>query len=478
MALVRDPLTGQMIDDGRPSGVLDTIAAQTARTGAAADAQRVQDQRQRGAAVLNQTRDGFGNALLAPRMALAMLPKANFQDGLPDWRSPSEQALSAQQATQYSPQAQAGAVRAYDMAQNAVGAAQQPFTGGVAASLLAPGAVPAQPSLSVAQRPTTPQAPAYAPGTVGGGGLSAGDQSVLTQDRANLQNAVNTLNTNFDTWRVPQPSIPAMQTAAGGGAGGLSADQQPQRGNYTQTNTNLDALRQRALPTAGIDLGAAALAAQQATAQQQPGGINVHGLSRSAEDMATSNDPFLRRAGLARMQIEGAQAIEGTRAQSELARAQLAGSLGLQEANLRGQYGLQGANVQGQYGLQERALANQGQLEAAKQTGLASLAAAQAKAAGVTQAAQLKAQASSGADAVHQGNIEMARTLYAQGADPATVNAALNGTLRPNVPAQPRLVQGTMGTAAVMMPDGTIRQLTPAEAEAMRFGNSLAFPAK
>lgn len=469
MALVRDPLTGQMIDDGQPSGVLDTTAAQSARASAAADAQRQQAARQRGAAAINNTVASVKNALIdRPALALSMLPKVTFTSGLPDWRSPEEQALAAQQATQYSPQAQAGAVRAYDMAQRAVQAGLAGINASMRADPLVVPATPVQPSLPT-MAPTQP--------TVGGGGISAGNQAVLAKDRANLQNAVNALNTNFDTWRVPQPSAPTVQTAAGGGAGGLSADQQPQRGNYTQYNTNLDALRQRTLPSAGIDLGASALAAQPA-APAQPEGINVHGLSRSAEDMATSNNPFERRAGLARMQIEGQQAVQVANAQAALARAQMAGQFGLQEANLRGQYGLQGADVQGQYGLQERALANQGQLEAAKQTGLASLAAAQAKADATRAAAELKAMGNAGADSVRQGNIELARTLHNQGADMATVSAALNGTLRPAPQAQPKLVQGMMGTAAVLMPDGTIRQLTPAEQTAMRVGNSLAFPAK
>lgn len=269
--------------------------------------------------------------------------------------------------------------------------------------------------------PTAPRAattPSFAPGTIGAGGITPADQAVIAQDRANLQSAVDRLNTNFDTWRVPEPTA---RTGQGGGAGGalMAADTVPTRGNYTQYNTNLDALRQRSMGGNGIDLGASALAAQPAAPRT---GLNVVGLSRSAEDMMTSDDPFTRAAGRERLRAETALAQQGLANAGELARTQTAGQFGLQEANLRGQFGLQGADVQGQYGLAERELTNAGQVEAARQSGLASLAAAEARAAGTVQAAQLRQSANAGTDALRQQEAFAQQMLNAQMLDALSRN--------------------------------------------------------
>lgn len=355
MALVRDPVTGQMYDDGRP------VPVGNVATGLASLA--------------------LGGSINPP----ALPPVTGGQPGRGDLQPTFAQRQGAYLARQAGaaadPVAQAGAIQAFDIAQRAVSAAQRPASGAASQALL-----------------TNTLTNGFPRGSIGAGGLSAGDQAVLTQDRANLQGAVDRLNTNFDTWRVPEPTA---QAAQGGGAGGalMAADVVPTRGNYTQYNTDLDALRRRAGGANGIDLGAAALAAERA-APAPRGGLTVVGLSRTAEDMATSDNPFERRAGLNRMNIEAAQRQQQMANEGELARTEAAGRLGLQEANLRGQYGLQDTGLRGEYGLTEREMANAAQVEAARQQGLASLAAAEARAAGTVQAAQLRSQGNAGADAL------------------------------------------------------------------------------
>lgn len=67
---------------------------------------------------------------------LNSLRNTTFDSSLPDYRTPEQKALAAEKAQQYGPQQQAGAIAAYDIAQRAVGAAQQPFSAGIAGDLL------------------------------------------------------------------------------------------------------------------------------------------------------------------------------------------------------------------------------------------------------------------------------------------------------------------------------------------------------
>lgn len=217
----------------------------------------------------------------------------------------------------------------------------------------------------------------------------------------------------------PTPTAQVAQSSALGGtaprdydaevasavqpAPALSADQQPQRGNYSQYNTNLDALRQRALPTAGIDLGAAALAAERNAAPTAPRGLTVVGTGNNLRNLLTSESADERLAARALLRDARERDIAAGRVNAELERARMAGQFGLQDTGLRGQFGLQ-----------ERELANVAQVEAARQQGLASLAAAEARAAGTVQAAQLRSQGQAGTEALRQQEALAAQIRNAQ----------------------------------------------------------------
>lgn len=451
MALVRDPVTGQMVDDGQPGlglGVRDTPAAQAARAATQQAATSAAAQRQRGAAVLNETRENFGNARMAPRLALAALPTPTFTSDLPDWRSESQRALDAQPT----PREQAGAIRAYDMADRAV-----------RAGLTNPPSVAAAPAAAQPAVPATQTVPTFAPGTIGAGGVSAADEAVIARDRANLQGAVDRLNTNFDTWRVPEPSA---QVAQGGGAGLMAADTVPTRGNYTQTNTDMAALQRRSVGGNGINLGPVA-----GLPEARTGGFNVAGFDTLNRQMMTSDDPFTRRAGREQAVMRSAERVAGEQNATELTRTRLAGELGLQEAGVRGDYALQGADVQGQYGLLDRQMASEAAMYGAAAQAAGTRDAARAKAQGQMAVEQFKQQ-NDPTNLVQQANLEMARELLRSGAPMEQVNAAANGRLAPNS-GRPTLVQGMLGATAVLQPNGSVRQFTPEEVVAIQAGNSI-----
>jgi hypothetical protein len=206
-------------------------------------------------------------------------------------------------------------------------------------------AQPAAPAPTVpAQRPT----------------ISPADQGVLAQDRANLQAAVDRLNTNFDTWQVPQPPARTPVVA--------QAAQEPEavQGDYNQRNTDMAAPRARQPGGAGLSFAMP----QQPVAAPEPtarGGINVVSTGYTEDRRRFSDNPFERRAqreqdvlrsqeGIAAAQNDAALQRAQLAVQSEAQQAAMRGQLGLQEAALRGQYGLDAANVAGQYGLMQQQL--------------------------------------------------------------------------------------------------------------------------
>lgn len=441
MALVRDPVTGQLVDDGRPlpAGIAPNAAQVQAQNDAAAR-QRAAEFRSDVAALPRNTLAAAASVpLVAAGVATGAIPLRyeSARPGRGDLQPTYAERLADYQSRQPSP----------------LGAAEAQRVG----SLAARAGADYRDSMQAQVRPPV-SLMALQPPTVAGGTA----QSSAPGGPA----APAPRNYDAEVAAAVRPADPVRS---------LSADQLPQRGVYAQYNTDLDALRRRALPTAGIDLGASALTAPQAAAPR--GGLTVVGLKRTAEDMATSDNPFVRRAGMQRMAIEGAQRQQQMQNEGELARTRAAGEFGLQDTALRGQFGLQDTGLRGEYGLTERELANAGQLEAARQTGLASLAAAEARAAGTVQAAQLRQQGSAGTDAVRQANMALAQQLYREGADPATVSAALNGQLRPQRQFAPQVVNGGFGPLGVLDPNaGQIRDFTPEERAALQGNTSLYLP--
>lgn len=407
MALVRDPITGQMYDDGRPAAGTPVGAVS--------------------AGLASLALGGGANPPALPSYPGGQAGRGDLQPTFAQ-RAGDYQARQAGAAAD--PLNQAGAVRAADIAQRAISA---------------PLGFPLRPQAGV-QGPTAPD-------------ISPENQRVLAEDRANLRAAVDALNQNFDTWRVPEPSA---RPVTGGGAGGavLSADQQPQRGNYTQTNTDLDALRRRSMGGNGIDLGAGALASQAPAPRT---GLNVVGLSRTAEDMMTSDDPFTRAAGRERLRAETALQQQTLANEGELARTETAGRLGLQEATLRGEYDLQGTQLQGEYGLTDRELANAGQVEAERTRGLAGINAAREQAA-------LDPRTGEYAQTAEQLRLrnEMARAAL----DNGQFDTALRATygLQSLAPARQstEIVNDAMGNPVGVRVGGVVQPLDPAMLEELR----------
>lgn len=422
MALVRDPITGQLVDDDRPlpPGIAPT-ADQTRAQNEARMRQNAAEFRTSLANLPNQlTAAAVTPFVTAAGVASGAIPLTytSAREGRGDLQPTYAERLANYQSRQPSP----------------LGAAEAQHVAGLAAQA----GVDYRNQMQAQARPPVSLMALQVAQSSAPGGSAARDYDAEV--------------------------AAAVQPAAA-----LSADQQPQRGNYTQYSTNLDALRQRALPTAGIDLGAAALAAERIAtpaAPAAPRGLTVIGTGNNLRNLLTSESADERLAARVLLRDARERDIAAGQVNAELERARMAGQFGLQDTGLRGQFGLQ-----------ERELASVAQVEAARQQGLASLAAAEARAAGTVQAAQLRSQGQAGAEAVNQANLALARQLYREGADPATVSAALNGTLRPQAPQRPQIVNGAFGPLGVLDPaTGQIRDFTPEERAALQGNANLTLP--
>lgn len=424
MALVRDPITGQLVDDGRPlpPGIAPT-ADQTRAQNEARMRQNAAEFRTSLSNLPNQlTAAAVTPFVTAAGVASGAIPLAytSAREGRGDLQPTYAERLANYQSNQPSPLGAAEAQRVVGLATQA--------------------GVDYRNQMQAQARPPV---------------------SLLAMQQSAAQGAQSSAPGGSDARDYDAEVAAAVQPAAA-----LSADQQPQRGNYTQYNTNLDALRQRALPTAGIDLGAAALAAERAAAPAAPRGLTVIGTGNNLRNLLTSESADERLAARVLLRDARERDIAAGQVNADLERARMAGQFGLQDTGLRGQFGLQ-----------ERELANVAQVEAARQQGLASLAAAEARAAGTVQAAQLRSQGQAGAEAVNQANLALARQLYREGADPATVSAALNGTLRPQALPRPQIVNGAFGPLGVLDPaTGQIRDFTQEERTALQGNANLTLP--
>lgn len=381
MALVRDPITGQLVDDGRPlpPGIAPT-ADQTRAQNEARMRQNAAEFRTSLSNLPNQlTAAAVTPFVTAAGVASGAIPLTytSAREGRGDLQPTYAERLANYQSRQPS---QLGAAEA----QRVVGLATQ-------------AGVDYRNQMQAQARPPV---------------------SLLAMQQPAAQVAQSSAPGGSDARDYDAEVAAAVQPAAA-----LSADQQPQRGNYTQYNTNLDALRQRALPTAGIDLGAAALAAERIAtpaAPAAPRGLTVIGTGNNLRNLLTSESADERLAARVLLRDARERDIAAGQVNAELERARMAGQFGLQDTGLRGRFGLQ-----------ERELANVAQVEAARQQGLAGLAAAEARAAGTVQAAQLRSQGNAGTDALRQQEALTQQFLNAQIEDAVATNdlARLNQLL-------------------------------------------------
>lgn len=248
---------------------------------------------------------------------------------------------------------------------NALGQANSQLFGDVRSGLLgALGAAPAAP----AQVPTlVPAVPAPVAATESVAQPAATQPALLDVGPINEQIA-----TSLAALR-PQAAAPATA---------------PERGNYNMQNTDLGALRQRAAPTNGVNFGFGvngnetarqyldrmdqvdqqrALQGQQrmlsneaALARQALSGNPSVGEAVAARGVLASVNPQLQ----AITQVQGGLAQTGMRNRGELATTTLQNQGALQRAELAGQYGLAQADLTGQYGLGAAGLRAQGTVAA------------------------------------------------------------------------------------------------------------------
>lgn len=246
-------------------------------------------------------------------------------------------------------------------------------------------------------------------GSVGAGlagQVSAADQAVIAQDRANLKSAVDTLNKNFDTFRVPEPA-----------AGPAYANQ---RGDYSMTGTSpdviADAARRSYTGSGGVNFGFA------------PGEASARLAGYAAQDQAAREATAQRRAAIQadveRIGLRNAMQ-SGTVAEAAAARRQMEAldarmNLGTQQLGdttrqrISTAGDIQRASLAAQAS-QAAAMADaQAKLEAAQLTGEYGLAAAREKAAGATQAELTKAASPQGVLAAQRAALIQQQMLLAQ----------------------------------------------------------------
>ena len=282
----------------------------------------------------------------------------------------------------------------------------------------------------VGANPDVPFEPTAATTTIGqglNGAVSPEDQAVIAQDRANLKSAVDTLNKNFDTFRVPEPA-----------AGPAYANQ---RGDYSMTGTSpdviADAARRSYTGSGGVNFGfapgeasarLAGYAAQdqatrEATAQRRAA-IQADVERIGLRNAMTQGTPQERRAARQQMEALDARMNLGTQQLGDTTRQRISTAGDIQRASLAAQAS------------QAAAMADaQAKLEAAQLTGEYGLAAAREKAAGATQAELTKAASPQGVLAAQRAALIQQQMLLAQQAAAAgdvSGTYAAYGLSRPN----------------------------------------------
>lgn len=238
------------------------------------------------------------------------------------------------------------------------------------------------------------------------GQLSAEDRAVIAQDRANLKSAVDTLNKNFDTFRVPEPA-----------AGPTYANQ---RGDYSMTGTSpdviADAARRAYTGSGGVNFGfapgeASARLAGYAAQDQANAAANAQRRAAIQADVEriglrnamTQGTPQERRAARQQMEALDARTNLGTQQLGDTTRQRISTAGDIQRASLAAQAS------------QAAAMADaQAKLEAAQLTGEYGLAAAREKAAGATQAELTKAMSPQGQLAAQRAALIQQQMLLAQ----------------------------------------------------------------
>ena len=267
-------------------------------------------------------------------------------------------------------------------------------------------------------------------GSVGAGlagQVSAADQAVIAQDRANLKSAVDTLNKNFDTFRVPEPA-----------AGPAYANQ---RGDYSMTGTSpdviADAARRSYTGSGGVNFGfapgeasarLAGYAAQdqatrEATAQRRAA-IQADVERIGLRNAMTQGTPQERRAARQQMEALDARMNLGTQQLGDTTRQRISTAGDIQRAGLAAQASEAAAMADAR-----------AKLEAAQLTGEYGLAAAREKAAGATQAELTKAASPQGVLAAQRAALIQQQMLLAQQAAAAgdvSGTYAAYGLSRPN----------------------------------------------